>query len=174
MVEIIATDRLILRRFRDRDAEDIAIMANNPAVARWMPTLPYPYAPEDAVAFFGQARTEGRNVFVISLEGHLCGVIGLEPTLGYWLGEPFWGLGIGSEAARAMVDDHFARSKTPLRASYMQGNDRSRGVQEKLGFVRTDRSEVTSLLQRKRVTLQHTVLTHADWVALKTKRDAAQ
>jgi RimJ/RimL family protein N-acetyltransferase len=150
------------------------MMANNPAVAQWMPTLPYPYAPEDALAFFHGARQANRNVFVITHDGHLCGVVGLEPNLGYWLGEPFWGLGIGSEAARAMVNHHFTHSRTPLRASYMQGNERSRAVQEKLGFVRTDRSEVTSLLQRKRVTLQHTVLTQADWNAQKAKRDAAQ
>ncbi len=58
-----------------------------------------------------------------------------EMELGYWLGVPFWGRGLMPEAAREMLRHAFEDLRLArLWCGYYDGNDRSRRVQEKLGF----------------------------------------
>jgi len=54
--------------------------------------------------------------FVIELEGELVGSIALVPQtdvyrksteIGYWIGEPYWGKGIATEAIRQILDFGF-------------------------------------------------------------------
>ena len=58
--------------------------------------------------------------------------------LGYWLGRPFWGRGLATEAAEAMVHAYFAYAGgSVLSADARAENPASRRVLEKVGFVRT-------------------------------------
>jgi RimJ/RimL family protein N-acetyltransferase len=58
-------------------------------------------------------------------------------SLGYWLGQPFWGQGYMSEAARGFIV-HFFAAKTDdvLYSGAFAENAASLRIQEKLGFQR--------------------------------------
>lgn len=59
-----------------------------------------------------------------------------ECELGYWLGKPYWGKGIMPEAANALLEHAFeALGMRAVWCGYYDGNEKSRRVQEKLGFV---------------------------------------
>lgn len=59
-----------------------------------------------------------------------------ECELGYWLGKPFWGRGYMPEAARELLRHGFEElGMTTIWCGYYDGNDKSKRVQEKLGFV---------------------------------------
>ena len=55
--------------------------------------------------------------------------------LGYWVAEPFWGMGIAVEACRVLID-HVFREYQPkrLQARVIAGNAASSRVLDKLGF----------------------------------------
>ncbi len=57
--------------------------------------------------------------------------------LGYWIGKPFWGLGIATEAADAVVQYGFAQLRlNRIYAHYMARNPASGRVMEKIGMHR--------------------------------------
>ena len=59
-----------------------------------------------------------------------------EYELGYWIGKPFWGQGLIPEASRELL--RYAFEELGMRAvwcGYYDGNEKSRKVQTKLGFV---------------------------------------
>lgn len=58
-----------------------------------------------------------------------------ECELGYWLGQPFWGQGIIPEAAREIIRHGFEDLKmNKIWCGYYEGNEKSKRVQEKVGF----------------------------------------
>ncbi len=59
-----------------------------------------------------------------------------EVELGYWIGRPYWGQGLIPEAVRALLALCFADPACPgVWCGYYDGNEASRRVQEKCGFV---------------------------------------
>ena len=59
-----------------------------------------------------------------------------ECELGYWIGKPFWGQGMIPEASRALLCHAF--EDLGMRAvwcGYYEGNEKSKRVQKKLGFI---------------------------------------
>ena len=65
-----------------------------------------------------------------------------EYELGYWIGKPFWGMGLIPEAAREMLRHAFEDlGMSRIWCGYYEGNEKSRRVQEKLGFVYQRRTE---------------------------------
>ncbi len=65
--------------------------------------------------------------------------------LSYWLGRPFWGRGLATEAARAVVDAYFLfTGGKDLGALSLQENTASLGLLEKLGFGEVERLETGS------------------------------
>lgn len=59
-----------------------------------------------------------------------------ECELGYWLGQPFWGRGYMPEAASELLRHGFEDlGMTTFWCGYFDGNQKSKRVQEKLGFV---------------------------------------
>src|SRR5258707_14200094 len=83
--------------------------------------------------------------FCIEIDGVAVGGIGVHPgedvhrhtaTVGYWLGEEFWGRGIMTEAVPAVID--FCFENFPLRrisAEVFANNPASARVLEKAGFA---------------------------------------
>ena len=92
-----------------------------------------------------------------------------ECELGYWIGKPFWGQGLIPEAARELLRHAF--EDLGMRAvwcGYYEGNEKSRRVQQKLGFVyryTTDNLDV-SLMGEKR-TGHTSILTKGHWEELR-------
>jgi RimJ/RimL family protein N-acetyltransferase len=59
-----------------------------------------------------------------------------EYELGYWIGKPFWGRGLIPEASRALLRYAFETlGMQRIWCGHYDGNDKSRRVQEKLGFA---------------------------------------
>lgn len=143
---MLKTERLVLRPPVARDAESITRYANNRKV--WLALrdrFPHPYHLAHARQFIASISEEKPALtFGIDLDGEVIGVIGVVPKLdifrhsaeiGYWLGEPFWGRGLATEAVRAIVDYSFDRlDLTRLFAWVFDTNRSSVRVLEKAGF----------------------------------------
>jgi [ribosomal protein S5]-alanine N-acetyltransferase len=140
--------RSTIRPFVRGDAESLAAHANNRNVWRNMRDLmPHPYANSDAARFIAQALEQPRPTnFAIDVDGAAVGAIGLRlkediervgAELGYWLGQPFWGRGILSEAVPAMTRWALAEFQLKrVEAIVFEWNPASARVLEKAGFVR--------------------------------------
>ncbi len=109
----LSTPRLRLRTPEAADARNIAVLANDPDVARMTTRMPHPYSPADAEMFLKAcAEHDPRRERVFAIEqanGVLVGMMGFHPNpagrteIGYWLGRPYWGQGLATEAALAAL-----------------------------------------------------------------------
>lgn len=146
-IPVLETERLVLRAPRIEDVAAVAELANNRRIAEMTANLPFPYRASDAHAFVETlAATPDSASFAIFLkrEGDLafagmvsCGRRPTEPApeIGYWIGEPFWGRGIATEAVRAVIDHTFCETDDALLlGSARVVNPASRRVLEKCGF----------------------------------------
>ena len=152
---ILQTNRLILRPWEESDAESL-----------------YEYAKDDRIGPIAgwpshESMSQSRDIIKTALsaeetyavclksDNRAIGSIGLlignssnldlpedEGEIGYWIGVPFWGLGLIPEATREIIrhgfdDLHLKR----LWCGYFDGNIKSKRAQEKCGFryVRTDK-----------------------------------
>src|SRR6266849_10331640 len=119
---VIETARLRLRSLRGDDLAELVALIDNWEVARWVSSVPHPYTEADGrnwIALVQQDHTTGRPLrFAIALKetDRLIGGVGLdgctgdgseEPSLGYWVGRPYWGNGYGREAVAAVIDYGF-------------------------------------------------------------------
>lgn len=136
-----------IRSFRSGDAESLALHANNRNIWRNLNDgFPHPYLVDDArtwIAFAGQKSPEQN--FAIGSEHEVVGGIGLKlredvfrrsAEIGYWLGEPYWGRGIATEALVALTDYAFERfDLVRIDAGVFEWNPASCRVLEKAGYV---------------------------------------
>jgi len=108
--------------------------------------FPRPYLLEHARAFLTAVTQEAPTThFAITVEGEPVGELGLElgsdvhrrtAELGYWLGEPFWGRGIMSEAVEAFTRAAFESFDLDrIFAMPYARNVASARVLEKAGFT---------------------------------------
>ena len=136
------TERLSFRRWQDSDAAELFRYAVDPSVGPitgWPPhqsvaeslhVIRTIYVEEDAYAMV--LKETGMPIGCISLrnaekEGEL--------ELGYWLGKPYWGKGLMTEAAREIIRYGFEeRHAEKIWCGYYKGNERSHRVIEKVGF----------------------------------------
>ena len=145
----IATKRLVLRAPMRGDVPDLVKLADNKAIAIKLARLPSPYTRADAVGFveiFSQRADE--RPYAITLNERFIGVIGFSyhegrpPELGYWLGEPYWGQGLMTEAGRALIDAaHPTHQYDVIAARALADNAGSLNVLEKLGFKRKGKAK---------------------------------
>ena len=138
-----------LRPWRETDAASIARYADNAKIAANLrDVFPWPYAHQDAVDFVTDCvRNEGRGQLcrAIIWNGEAVGSISLilgtdvyrrSAELGYWLAEPFWGLGIMTAAVKEMCALGFgAWDIVRIHAEPFARNAASRRVLEKAGFT---------------------------------------
>lgn len=140
----IATPRLVLRPPIRGDVPELVRLADNKAIADKLARLPHPYTRADGIAFveiFAQRPDE--RPYAITLDDRFVGIVGFTyrdnaaPELGYWLGEPYWGKGLMSEAVKALIEAAFATRLYPaIEARALASNAGSLNVLEKAGFVR--------------------------------------
>lgn len=143
------TKRLILRPWDQADAEDLYQYAKNPAVgpvAGW----PVHTSVENSLGII-KTVLSADETFAICLkkDRKAIGSIGLmigkasnlelsdqEAEIGYWIGEPFWGQGLVPEACLELIRHAFEDLDLKrLWCGYFDGNEKSKRVQEKCGFV---------------------------------------
>lgn len=141
----IETKRLVLRAPILGDATALEKLANNQKIYDMLARLPHPYTRRDAMFFIGtfSQRAEER-CYAVTLDEAFIGVMsfhyapGHAPELGYWLGEPHWGKGLGTEAANGLIEAaHATGQYATIEARALASNIASCRVLEKAGFVRT-------------------------------------
>jgi len=151
----LITDRLILRQVKLSDAPAFAALASDMDVARMTSSFPYPFpllSVEFKILYLRANKRRGQgSPYAITLRGkdQLIGIVDLfhrKPDapleLAYWLGRPYWGQGLISEACRAMITEanrHFGLRT--LTAGVYTDNPGSIRVLEKLGFTKTGAPE---------------------------------
>ncbi|MBW1298024.1 GNAT family N-acetyltransferase [Aquimarina litoralis] len=137
---------VLLRPLELSDKSVLAKLANNKKI--WdnlRDYIPFPYNDEDADFFINQTQQENpQQNFAITFNGELCGVIGVilqqdvyrkSAEIGYWIGEPFWGNGIASQAVRLITEYGFnSLDLQRIYAGIFEFNIASMKVLEKNGF----------------------------------------
>jgi RimJ/RimL family protein N-acetyltransferase len=141
----LRTPRLLLREWREEDADAFAAMSADPGLTEFL--LP----PDDQWVARARRRWDehGFGQFVVEIPGEasFIGVVGLGdlyPTVpaapaieaAWRLARPYWGRGYAAEAARAAIDNGFSQlGLAEIVAITVVGNTRSRRVMERLGMT---------------------------------------
>lgn len=158
----LITSRLELRPPRRDDAPRLQSLCGNWKVARMLEAVPHPYPDGLAESFIADqtAQRESGEAFVFAIAlaedaadapaGELIGVIGLERggdgiyAVGYWLGEPWWGRGYISEAAKRVIQFAFEDLRVEkLRSAHFADNPASGRILRKCGFGNPQRGTMT-------------------------------
>lgn len=155
------TERIILRPWREDDAEDLFRYASDPEVgprAGWPPHKSVEESLEIIRTLF-----HSDHIWAIELKetGEPIGCIGYythgesnidigekDVEVGYWVARPYWNKGICTEALRLLIDYCFNdKGFSTLWADYFPDNPASGKVMEKLGFRDTGDINYCSRLQ---------------------------
>lgn len=144
-MNIVETERLILRPWREEDAADLYKYARDPRVG---PSAGWAVHKDEADSL-NILRTVlmVENTWAVTIKGsdEPVGSIGYfpcceeqaggAPEIGYWIGVPFWGNGYIPEAVRALIARCFDEGAPAVWCAHFEGNDKSRRVIEKCGFI---------------------------------------
>ena len=172
----LETQRLLFRAHEAGDEAAFVAMQTDPEVRRWVGGRVWTTG--EAVERFRDSflgRPAGPNdlcATVLKAEGSYIGYCGLRwrrgrggkpqgtGELAFYLARPYWGRGLATEAGAAFVDLAFGNlGLLRLRADFEAGNEASRRVLEKLGFVHSSQSEAPPRV------FDRYVLSQADWQA---------
>jgi RimJ/RimL family protein N-acetyltransferase len=150
MTETLTTPRLHLRRWRETDRIPFQAINADPRVMEFMPGPLSPQQSDDLIARIEQHfDRHGFGLYAAELleDKTLIGFIGLNiPSydapfmpaveIGWRLAADYWGLGLATEGARAVVDRAFTTLQLSSLVSFtVSANLRSRRVMEKLGMT---------------------------------------
>lgn len=148
---MIGTERLILRRWEDRDRPIFYAHCADPDVMAYFPALQTPAEVDAAIArqqSFHDAHGYCFWVAEYRATGTMIGFCGLKPgaedtplegavEIGWRFGKPHWGHGLAREAAEASMAWGFANLPVArIGAITGAGNARSWRLMERLGMVR--------------------------------------
>ena len=181
---IIKTARLILRPWREEDAQSLYQYASDREVgpaAGWPVHTSVENSREIIATILSTPET---YAVCLKVDNRAIGSVGLkmgeatdmtdradECELGYWIGKPFWGQGLIPEAASALLAHAF--DELGMRAvwcGYYDGNVKSRRVQEKLGFVYHHTTEGLNVPLLNEVRTGHVMLMTKEQWEKKEKR----
>lgn len=145
----LETERLLMRPFCEMDAEAVQTLLQSRDIAANTSSIDHPY-PEGAATLWidSHAGCWARGdsaVFAIADKQQVeqvRGAIGLEihardenAELGYWVGEPWWGRGYATEAAKAVLEFGFTTlGLKKIYANHYAKNAASGRVLQKIGM----------------------------------------
>lgn len=176
---ILKTNRLILRPWEEEDAQALYEYAKSPEVgpiAGW----PVHTSVENSRQIIRDILSADET-YAIILKGETSpiGSIGLmiaeksnmsirddEGEIGYWLGVPYWGQGIVSEAVRELMRHGFEDlGLKVIWCGYFDGNEKSKRVQGKCGFLYHHTEKNKEWLLMKDIRTEHiTYITRKQWL----------
>lgn len=136
-----------LRKFQTEDRERLMILANNENISNNLSDgFPSPFTLEAADKFISESRAaDPLTRLCIEKNGVYVGNVGLHPRsdiyrmsaeIGYFIGEPYWGQGIASQAIKMMVKYGFGQLNIHrIEAGVFSYNIASAKALENAGFV---------------------------------------
>lgn len=139
----------VIRKWKIEDAKELAELLNNPKILdNLRDGLSYPYTRKDAEEYISSmlsADEETTFAFAIIADGRVVGSIGIfrcdnihfrTAEMGYYIGEPYWGKGMGTGAVRQACDYVFSNTDIiRIFAEPFSHNTASCRVLEKAGFA---------------------------------------
>jgi RimJ/RimL family protein N-acetyltransferase len=148
-IMILTTERFVLRPWTEADAESLFEYASDPDVgpiAGWPPhknveesldVIRNVFTGAECYAICEKENDKAIGAIELKLNGHTdMTERDDECELGYWLGKPFWGRGYMPEAATELIRHGFEElGMTKIWCGYYDGNNKSKRVQEKVGFT---------------------------------------
>ena len=178
---VLETKRLILRPWKDADAGELYKYAKGPdigPIAGWQPHT----SVENSLEIIDSVLSLPETYAVVLKEtGKPVGSVGImlagagsapikehEAEIGYWIGKPYWGQGLIPEAANELLRRCFCDLDcVGVWCGYYDGNEKSKRVQEKCGFIyhHTDENAQCPLGDIR--TEHFTYMTAGQWAALK-------
>lgn len=178
---MLKTQRLILRKWKESDAESLFEYAVDPDVGPIAGWTPHKSVDEslnviknvlNGAECYAICEKEN-NVAIGSIELILNGKTDIterddECELGYWLGKPFWGCGYMPEAVREILRHAFEDlGMNAVWCGYYDGNQKSKRVQEKVGFVYHHTCNDVPVPLMNEVRVGHTnLMTKERWLSL--------
>lgn len=170
-VPLPATRRLRLRELEPPDAPQLAAISNSRDLARMMVNVPHPYSQHDALRLIDggvNVNRSGRGLMAGAVRKATSVLIGVgaavlvdidTATISYWLGEPYWGRGYGSELVGALVTFAFASwNVRRITAKTFADNVASLKLQSRLGFEPSGAACATSIARQDAAIQIETVL----------------
>lgn len=180
-VPILETDRLLLRPLSLGHVDGYARHFVDYEVIRHLSSaVPWPY-PKDGVSDYfnsvilpaqGQDRWAW-GIFLLFDPSELIGCVdlwrrGCPENRGFWLGRPFWGRGLMTEATASVTDHAFtALGFDRLVFSNALGNRRSRRIKEKAG-ARLLGTRPATFVDPSLVEAETWELTKGDWTTFRS------
>ena len=175
----LETKRLILRPWKDSDAEECYRYAKDPSVGPICGWPPHTSAENSRQIIRRYLSSPETYAVVLKETGLPIGNVALnfgdktdltdkenECELGYWLGVPYWGRGIMPEAVREILRHAFKDlSVEKVWCGYYDGNARSKRVQEKCGFKyqwTTENVDVPQMHEKRKGHVN--CLTKEEWI----------
>jgi len=149
----LTNENITLREFTPDDKYRLAELANNPKISiNLRDGFPNPYTIADAENFLEKyAAQESSLVLAIEYKGVYVGNIGLHKgtdvyrksaEIGYFLGEPYWNMGITTKAVNLICAYGFSTMDiVRIHAGIFEFNPASMRVLEKCGFKRESVAE---------------------------------
>ena len=143
------TERLMFREWKEEDAPELFRYASDPGVGPVAGWPPHTSVENSLDAIRNVLSVPETYAIVLKKTGLPVGCISLklgdatdltdepdECELGYWIGVPYWGKGLMTEAGREVLRHAFEDlGMKRVWAGYYDGNLRSKRVQEKLGMI---------------------------------------
>lgn len=148
MIQILKSDRLVLRPFHLEDAQTVFELASEYEIAANTLRIPHPYElsmAEEWITGQATAEAEGKELVRAITQAdsdRLIGSIGLiliqafnQAELGYWIGKPYWNKGYASEAAMTVLKFGFEKLNFHrIHAHHLSRNQASGMVLQKIGM----------------------------------------
>lgn len=118
--------KIQLRPYILQDQNQLVLLANNPNVsANLNDQFPYPFTNQDALNCINKANQPNSRIieFAITVDRIFCGAISFTfghdiyshcGEIGYWLGQPYWNLGIMNQAIKQMIEYIFTNYDTKI------------------------------------------------------------
>lgn len=183
---VLFTERLVLRKWEESDAESLYKYASDPEVgpiAGW----PQHKSIEESKSVIKNVFT-GEECYAVCLKetNEAIGAVELklhgftdmtdredECELGYWVGKPHWGKGYIPEAAGELLRRGFEElGMTTIYCGYYDGNIKSKRCQEKLGFEYHHTTENLEVPLLNEIRTGHVnVLSKNHWVEFVRQQD---